>query len=67
MIEEFAAAQQKRLQEKIQQYAEIVVDGASKDYAAYRETCGVIRGLRLAEQSLAELVEIARRHNETTF
>jgi len=67
MIQDFVAEQQRRLQERIQQQSEAIVDGAFADYAKYREACGVIRGLRMAERELAELVEAVRKHNDTDF
>jgi hypothetical protein len=30
-------------------------DGAAKDYAEYRESCGVIRGLSSAQREIADL------------
>lgn len=36
---------------------EVILDGAAKDFAAYKETCGVIRGLALARRELADLAK----------
>ena len=39
----------------------IFVSGTATDYAAYRELCGVIRGLAIAQQEIEDLV---RRYKE---
>lgn len=48
------------LQKKLGERKQIIVDsmgtGSAKDYAEYREACGVIRGLTLAQQEIEDLV-----------
>lgn len=41
--------------------ADSLVSGASKDYAEYRELCGLIRGL---ETALREVHDLARHQQE---
>lgn len=53
------------LKEKITAHRDAVagslVSGASKDYAEYRELCGLIRGL---ETALREVYDLARHQQE---
>lgn len=37
--------------------ANFIADGKAADHAEYRHTCGVIRGLNLAEQMCNDLVQ----------
>ena len=53
---------QKKLQDRIQNLNESVSNGSAKDYAEYRELCGVIRGLRSAQ---VEVQDLASRLKET--
>jgi hypothetical protein len=46
---------QKKLQDRIQNVNESVSNGSAKDYAEYRELCGVIRGLRSAQIEVQDL------------
>ena len=46
---------QKKLQDRIQNLNESVSNGSAKDYAEYRELCGVIRGLRSAQIEVQDL------------
>lgn len=38
--------------------ADSVASGAAKDYAEYRELCGLIRGLETAKREVADLAQI---------
>lgn len=51
----------KRLEELRESRATACSDGAAKDYAAYRELCGVIQGLDLA---LNEVKGLSRANME---
>jgi len=47
---------QKKLKEQEESHIQALAEGAVADYAAYRELCGVIRGLQTAQRELADLV-----------
>jgi hypothetical protein len=40
------------------------VGGQSKDYAAYKELCGVIRGLQTAQREIGDLVRKLKDDND---
>jgi hypothetical protein len=44
------------LEERKRLIVESVGSGAAKDYAEYRDLCGVIRGLTTAQQEIEDLV-----------
>jgi hypothetical protein len=48
------------LQQKLEERKKVIVEslgsGAAKDYAEYRDMCGVIRGLTTAQQEVEDLV-----------
>lgn len=46
----------KKVEEQVELNIEALVRGSSQDYAAYRELCGVIRGLQTAQREIADLV-----------
>lgn len=50
-----------KLQESIDSCEESLVGGSAKDYAQYREICGVIRGLTTA---IRELQDLSRNYME---
>ena len=50
-----------KIQERIKNVEESLNNGSAKDYAEYRELCGVIRGLRSA---LMECQDLAARYKE---
>jgi len=41
-----------------------ISSGRAADYAEYRNVCGVIRGLNLADQSINDLVERMEKSDE---
>jgi hypothetical protein len=47
---------QKKLEERKKLIVESVGSGVAKDYAEYRDLCGVIRGLTTAQQEIEDLV-----------
>ena len=51
----------KKIKVRREDYADVVASGTATDYAAYRELCGVIRGLAIAQQEIEDLV---RRYKE---
>ena len=46
----------KKIEEQVKSHSEALVGGQPKDYAHYRELCGVIRGLQTAQLELGDLV-----------
>lgn len=44
--------------------ANFIADGKAADHAEYRHTCGVIRGLNLAEQMCIDLVQRLENSDE---
>jgi len=50
-----------KINERIQNTEASLSSGSAKDYAEYRELCGVIRGLRSA---LMECQDLAARYKE---
>jgi hypothetical protein len=46
----------RKLEEQETSHVQALVGGAVKDYAEYRELCGVIRGLQTAQREIADLV-----------
>lgn len=47
---------QRKLKEQEESHVQALAGGAVADYAAYRELCGVIRGLQTAQREVADLV-----------
>lgn len=47
---------QRKLKEQEDSHIQALAGGAVADYAAYRELCGVIRGLQTAQREIADLV-----------
>lgn len=44
-----------KIQERIKNVEESLNNGSAKDYAEYRDMCGVIRGLRTAQMEVEDL------------
>lgn len=45
-----------KLEERRAELLEFLGEGGAKDYAHYKEVCGVIRGLQTAQAELGDLV-----------
>lgn len=45
-----------KLEERRVELLEFLGEGGAKDYAHYKEVCGVIRGLQTAQSELGDLV-----------
>lgn len=45
-----------RLEDRRKELLEFLGEGGAKDYAHYKEVCGVIRGLLTAQSELGDLV-----------
>ena len=46
----------KKLQDRVEQVSESLRDGSARDYAEYRNLCGVVRGLELAQMETNDLL-----------
>ena len=54
----------KQLNEERQRIMEDLADGKAKDHAAYSFSCGVIRGLLVANNLIAEMAERLENSDE---
>ena len=54
-----------KLQDRIQNLNESVSNGSAKDYAEYRELCGVIRGLLTAQRELNDLLRKVKDYDDS--
>ena len=54
----------KKIEEHVRSHSEALVGGRSQDFAAYRELCGVIRGLQTAQREIADLVRKLKDDND---
>ena len=54
----------KRIEDQVKSHSEALVSGQSKDYAQYRELCGVIRGLQTAQREIGDLVRKLKDDND---
>ena len=54
----------KKIEEQVKSHSEALVEGQSKDYAQYRELCGVIRGLQTAQREIGDLVRKLKDDND---
>lgn len=55
---------QRKLKEQEDSHVQALAGGAVADYAAYRELCGVIRGLQTAQREIADLVRKLKDDDE---
>jgi hypothetical protein len=53
-----------KLREDMNNYADDVATGQCADLSQYKELCGVIRGLALAERHLMDLAEKLKEDND---
>lgn len=64
MIEDFCRVLRERIREARQVEIDGLSRGAAKDFAAYQYSCGVLRGLELAEQEVRDLLNAAREADD---
>ena len=64
MIHNFVAVLREKIREDMNNYADNVATGGCVDYGAYKELCGVIRGLAMAERHLLDLAEKLEKDDE---
>lgn len=63
MIRELEFMSQK-LRDEQQRVMEDLAAGKAKDYGAYQHACGVVRGLLIADNVIAEMAERLEKSNE---
>ena len=54
----------RRIEEQVKSHSEALVAGQPKEYAQYRELCGVIRGLQTAQREIGDLVRKLKDDND---
>jgi hypothetical protein len=54
----------RKIEEQVKSHSEALIEGQSKDYAQYRELCGVIRGLQTAQREIGDLVRKLKDDND---
>jgi hypothetical protein len=53
-----------RLRKAISDQSDVIVAGSIGDFPKYRELCGVVRGLRMALDTIADVVRIENGQSE---
>lgn len=64
MIQNFVAVLREKFREDMNNYADDVATGQCADFSAYKELCGVIRGLAMAERYLLDLAAKVEKDDE---
>lgn len=64
MIEDFVRVLRAKLEEDTMAEKHSLARGSAKDYAAYQYSCGVIRGMELAEQHIRDLIQAVREADD---
>ena len=64
MIHNFVAVLREKFREDMNNYADDVATGQCVDFSAYKELCGVIRGLAMAERYLLDLAAKVEKDDE---
>lgn len=64
MIENFCVVLRERIREARQVEIDSLSRGVAKDYASYQYSCGVLRGLELAEEEMRDLLNAAREADD---
>jgi hypothetical protein len=62
--QQFADALRKSIRKDMNNYADDLANGQCKSFEAYRELCGVIRGLARAEEHLMALLQKVSQDDE---
>ena len=61
---DFIAAMRDKLRTDMNNFTDDLANGQCPDYAAYKELCGVIRGLAFAERHLLDLADHLKEDND---
>lgn len=59
IIQSFVETLRKKLREDMNNYTDDLATGQCQDHAAYKELCGVVRGLAYAERHLLDLARLS--------
>jgi len=60
----FVDALRKKLREDMNNYTDDLANGQCSNFEVYKELCGVIRGLALAERHLLDLAQLMEEDND---
>jgi hypothetical protein len=60
----FVEALRKNIREDMNNYTDDLANGQCASFEVYRELCGVIRGLALAERHLLDLAQLMEEKND---
>ena len=63
IVMDFIEAMRDKIRQDMNNFTDDLATGACPDYAAYKELCGVIRGLAYAERHLLDLAENLEKAN----
>lgn len=63
-IESFARIIQQKIREDMNNYADDIATGACQDFSAYKQLCGLIQGLAIAERHILDLVRKVESDDE---
>ena len=64
LVMDFMEAMRNKLRTDMNNYADDVATGQCADFSAYKELCGVIRGLAMAERYLLDLAAKLEKDDE---
>ena len=64
LVMDFVEAMRKKLRADMNNYTDDLANGQCTDFAAYKELCGVIRGLAFAERHLVDLAEYLKEDHD---
>jgi hypothetical protein len=53
-----------KIDEQLSLVTNAIIDGACNDFAAYKESCGVIRGLNIARREINDLLRELSEDND---
>jgi hypothetical protein len=63
-IESFVRVLREKIREDMNNYADDVATGTCQDIQSYKQLCGLIQGLALAERHMLDLVQKVNKDNE---
>lgn len=61
----FASVLREKIRKIMNNRADDMIGGQCRDFAAYTKLCGVIEGLAIAERELLDLVETAKKGEDS--
>lgn len=64
LVIDFIEVLRSKIREDMNNYADDVATGQCGDHAQYKELCGVIRGLALAERHLLDLAKLQEENDD---